>query len=1324
MPLAATVLLFGAGMHARAQSPLSGSLTGKLTDLHSAPLAGATVVVRNQATGAEARTTTAANGTYRFTALNAGQYSIEADSALLGHGHLDGILVSAGHEARVQTAMRFQPMPSAPAEQALHAIATPAPSPAQVPVVAATLPVQSLPMRPQSTQPPHAQVPLIASTLQPHPLRQMPAIELPTIQPLPPPVPSAALPTTRQLSASAPAATAIPLHAVSAPLSLINSAPVSPNVAISQSVAKAVIAAMQPGLPPARRIQAAAQQGEPVTPAVATNLSASELQSLPVSGRRWEEFALDTPASTAPADSSQTSLRGAGQNPSDISIDGASIQLAFGTPSSSASLGVATQTSSDQGGSEPNGMGQSWSGGRAFGVSDIAIRNVQTVAGNVEAEDAHASGGRTNVQTQSGSNEFHGQGFLYDRQNIWGASNPFTQWVQQTAPGTTTEIPVFGNGPSGTPQSYTPPDHETTWGLGMGSRIRRDKLFWFGALDSYNRNDPGVSMVKHPYLETTSNCGTPPCPSTITGFFAQPSNNQVQLLGAQLGTSNNAALASYSKMLETLVGLLGPSPRTAAQWTGFARIDWQAAERHRFTLEAIGANWNSPGGGLTRVSENYGNHSYGSTQGAEQWMLARWEAFLTPNLLATTQASAGHNILSAHAEMPSAFEQTLDQNIWGQLPQIVVDSRYGFTIGNPSRFGPGSYPDERLYQAQESVDWVRGNLLIKAGFDVDHNADTIGLLRNQTGTYSYSKIENFISDALVFGAFGLSDALDKFNPHNCDQTGKAWQTSTGQLMGLGNLPCYSSYSQTMGPTNWQLSTNDWAGFSTAQWQPGRFAVFSAGLRWEREQLPPPIAALNNPALPLTEKLPDLGNQWGPRVSLALGSGANHWPLLRLGYGMYFGRTENATLETALTQTGSLSGDLNFFMRPTDNLNAGGAPPFPYVFAGEPLNLVKPGAVEFAPNFRNPEIHQAVASIEETLPGHIELTAAALLSLGRRLPIPIDANFDPAVNPGTITYNVVDGAGLGPIKASQITVPFYATWPVSGAKPDQCAVQYPQAFGGTAGWCNQNYQQISEFMSRANSTYEAAMLKLTRYGRRGLSLHAHYTYAHAMDWNPNQTPLDPSANFKEEYGTSNLDVRHSAAIMAIYETPWKMQGLAGRLADGWMLSGVGNFRSGLPYTMHTSGSLPEEFTSTGAAIVGLRSGMNGSGGDNRVYGVGNNNVEYNIGRNTYRYPETWKADLRLGKRFDLGELRQLELLAESFNLFNHQNVTEIETNGYYVESGSPSSPLPTLNFLTGPTVEANGKVVNSNSTAFGQPLNINATNFYRERQIQFGLRLRF
>jgi hypothetical protein len=634
------------------------------------------------------------------------------------------------------------------------------------------------------------------------------------------------------------------------------------------------------------------------------------------------------------------------------------------------------------------------------------------------------------------------------------------------------------------------------------------------------------------------------------------------------------------------------------------------------------------------------------------------------------------------------------------LPQIVIDSRYGFTIGNPSRFGQGSYPDEHLYAAQESLDWVHDALLVKAGFDLSHNSDATSLLRNQTGTYTYSSVENFASDALAFASFGTAGQLNPANQHNCDQTGKVWRDTTGQLRGLGYLPCYSYYSQVIGPSNWHLSTNDWAGFVTTQWQPKKLLVLSAGLRWQREQLPPPIAALANSDLPLTQKLPVLGNNWGPRVSLALGSFEAHWPVLRLGYGMYFGRTENATVETALTQTGSLNGDLSFFLRPTDNLNAGGAPPFPYVLAGQPASVVKPGAVEFAPQFRTPEVHQAVAALEEELPGHVLLTATAMASLGRRLPVSIDTNFNPAVNPGTITYGVVDGSGLGPIKSTKVTVPFYANWPA--ASPS-----------GAAGRLNANYQQVAQIMSRANSTYQAVMLKITRNGRRGLSIDAHYTYSHAMDWNPNQTTsvagsdvLDP-ANFSQEYGTSDLDVRHSATGILTYEAPWKLRNPVGRFANGWRLSAIGQFRSGLPYTMRTSGSLAKEFNlDTGAAIGALGPGMNGSGGDNRVYGVG---------RNTYRYPATWKADARLSKGFSLGHARQLELRAESFNLLNHQNVTELETTGYYIESGSPSGALPTLNFLTG---------LKPNTTAFGQPLNVNATDSYSQRQIQLGLSFRF
>ncbi len=993
-----------------------------------------------------------------------------------------------------------------------------------------------------------------------------------------------------------------------------------------------------------------------------TTLTSAQLQALPLTGRNWESFVLDAPAAASPASGErQARLRGSEES-AEVTVDGASIRVAFG----------------GRGAGRMHGRGASLIGP---GANEAAIRAVQTVSGDVEAAEDSSAGGHANVETRRGSTGLHGQGFVFSRNNLWGARNPFTQWVKETAPATLSATPAF------TAEPYTPSDREMTWGTGLGGTIRRNRLFWFAALDGYRRSDPGGSMVRH-----------------SDNFFAQPSNDQMQVLSARLGLSSTnpvaAGVAAYSTMLEKLAGLLGPAPRTATHWTGFGRLDWQASERHHFTLEGTGSRRNAPGGGMTRAAETFGSHSFGSSRTSEEWLLGRWEAFLTPNLLAVTQGSVGRQVQGAPPETPSPYEQTLNVNDWGRLPQIIVDSRYGFTIGNPARFGPGNYPDENLYHAAEQVDWVRGALMLKAGLEVSHNRDATSLLRNQTGTYYYSSVENFASDALAFEAFGLTGQLDPMNQHNCDQTGKAWRDSSGTLRGLGYLPCYAFYSQTMGPTNWWLRTNDWASYITAQWQPQKLLAISLAMRWERELPPPPIAALRNPDLPLTEKLPSLGNDWGPRASLAWGSGEGYWPVLRLGYGMYFGRTQNATLLTAITQTGSLKGDLYFFMRPTDNLSTGGAPPFPYVLAGEPTSVVKPGAVEFAPQFRNGEIHQAEATVEETLPGRVRLTASAVASLGRRLPVSFDANIDQTVNPRTITYAVVDGNRSGPIKTTQITVPFFASW--------------PSATSGTgfSGRLNPNYQQVTEIVSRANSTYEAAMLRLTRYGRRGMAVRVRYTYAHAMDWNPNEraqvtspSMLDPT-DFRQEYGNSNLDVRHSASVAVIWEAPWRLRDWAGRVANGWMLSGIGSFRSGLPYSMRTAGSLPKEFDVTGTAIVGLGYGINGYGGDTRVYGVG---------RNTYRYPATWKADMRMGKNFNLGETRRLELLAESFNLFNHQNVTELETIGYSIESGSVNGALPKLSFLTG---------LKAGQNEFGQPLNINATNFYRQRQIQFGVRVRF
>jgi hypothetical protein len=115
-------LLLGAGPAALAQTAGSGGgLAGKLTDLHSTPLDGATVVVRNELTGAEARGVTRKNGSFRFKGLEPGTYTVLAETAAREQGRLEGVVVAAGHEAQVQAAMAFEAArpveePAAPAE--------------------------------------------------------------------------------------------------------------------------------------------------------------------------------------------------------------------------------------------------------------------------------------------------------------------------------------------------------------------------------------------------------------------------------------------------------------------------------------------------------------------------------------------------------------------------------------------------------------------------------------------------------------------------------------------------------------------------------------------------------------------------------------------------------------------------------------------------------------------------------------------------------------------------------------------------------------------------------------------------------------------------------------------------------------------------------------------------------------------------------------------------------------------------------------------------------------------------------------------------------
>lgn len=438
--LAALTVGFGAGAVAFAQSP-SGALAGRLTDLYSRPISGVALTLRNGATGEAQRATSGRNGSYRFKKLSAGTYVLHADRPGLGEGEVDGIAVASGHETHVQTALRFE------LQTTVEAASQPKPAASSVP--------SASPREPACKA---AQSSLRKAALPPE---TMPAMNQSLAEP--------SLPEQPLLEW--PLAAGAQTRASTQPAANFSEA------AQGGKAAKASPREANPATPvglPAQTTQVPASPGEPhgkVMAAQPVSLTAEQLPALPLAGRNWQNFVLDSPPAASGAGGTvQSSPRG-GEEPATNTVDGASIRLAFGG----------------------SGVGRMHGRSAALigpGANEAAIREVQSVAAATGVDASRAASRGADEQTTSGSNRLHGQAFLLDRDNLWGAQNPYTLWVKPTAPGTGAAIPTF------TPEPYTPGDRAVTWGLGAGGRFRRSRLFWFAALDSYHRNDAGVSMVR------------------------------------------------------------------------------------------------------------------------------------------------------------------------------------------------------------------------------------------------------------------------------------------------------------------------------------------------------------------------------------------------------------------------------------------------------------------------------------------------------------------------------------------------------------------------------------------------------------------------------------------------------------------------------------------------------------------------------------------------------------------------------------------------------------------------------------------------------------
>jgi hypothetical protein len=309
----------------------------------------------------------------------------------------------------------------------------------------------------------------------------------------------------------------------------------------------------------------------------------------------------------------------------------------------------------------------------------------------------------------------------------------------------------------------------------------------------------------------------------------------------------------------------------------------------------------------------------------------------------------------------------------------------------------------------------------------------------------------------------------------------------------------------------------------------------------------------------------------------------------------------------------------------------------------------------------------------------------MMSLGREMPNFFDMNLNPAG-----TYTTTYAFSGGPLNGQSIAVPVYVS---------KC----PTA-GCTTAVLNPAYGHMTEIFSNVNSSYNALVLQLNRRMTNGLQTQVSYTWSHALDNGQNYTTFtgnnsiyDP-ANPKLEYGDSVFDVRHRIVGSIVWQPQFFKD--SGRftkaMLNGWSLAPILTFNSGLPYTGGTSGNptLPTGYSYDW-------SGFNGSGGTNRIAQL--------MQRNTFRGPWLENIDLRLSRKFQITERHAVEAIAEVFNLFNHNNVSNVNTTMYQ--------------FCTASSCGAASNTLVYNS-AFLSPTAEGVANLVVARQLQFAVKYTF
>lgn len=448
-----------------------------------------------------------------------------------------------------------------------------------------------------------------------------------------------------------------------------------------------------------------------------------------------------------------------------------------------------------------------------------------------------------------------------------------------------------------------------------------------------------------------------------------------------------------------------------------------------------------------------------------------------------------------------------------------------------------------------------------------------------------------------------------------------------------NRKGYATFAQTLGNPTVEYTSLFTSLFAQDSWKARPNLTLSYGVRYDLYQIPE--AASNSPYEPSRNFRVDKNN-FAPRVGIAWSLGKDQKTVVRANGGIFYDQPMTDVYRRAILS----NGNPRFFSVATAPTTAF-APNFPDVFTSVPTGFTLPiqNVIGVSPDFRTMYSSNFNLQISRELSPNFGLNALYLHTKGTGIPVYRNINLIATAN------RLADGR------------PIFGT-----------------------GRVDTRFNNISIAESVGNSNYNGLNLTLNRRFSKGYEWFVSYTWSHALDDAPEQNVLDSGAllpqdttNRRLEYGNSLADRRHVLTFAGSLQPEFTISNAAlSYLANNNQLSFILMARSGDVFNI----------------------------GSNRVLN-GDTNVPaaqqrpLYIGRNTVRGPSIAQLDMRYARSLYSRDAFKVDFLAEFINLFNHTNITGVNTTA---------------------TVDTAGVIT-------AQP-NLLPTAALDARQIQFGFRARF